>query len=306
MTCPNCNGMLHAEANFCAVCGQPRTDLRDHSVWRLMVDSVGDFFHFDSKFFRTIGHLLFRPGFLTVEYLQGRRARYFQPFKMFLFVSVIYFITAGLMRSEPPVTQTVITGSSGNVTDRGTGNLNLTLKNSNQRLFTMPVDSLELLVKTYGFNRLVDLEYPRVGWMTRFLIKQTVRNRIKGFDSLQETLAHTISRLIFILIPVFALLLKLLYIRRRIPYYDHAIFTLHMISLVFILLWLGLFASLLVKWSTLAIISIISIYLFFGIKRVYRQSRIKMAMKWFLLVIGTVFVIAGFFLLAGTLSFLLM
>lgn len=271
-----------------------------------MVDSVGDFFHFDSKFFRTTVHLLFRPGFLTVEYLQGKRARYFQPFKLFLFVSIVYFITAGLMRSESPEAHTGKQDSAGVVTAHNPENLRFSLKNSNQALFTMPVDSLEQLVKKYGFNRLVDLQYPRESWVTRFMIKQMIRNRIKGFDTLQETITHTISRLIFVLIPIFALLLKLLYIRRRIPYYDHVIFTLHMISLVFILLWFGLFMSLLVKWSTMTIILIISIYLFYGIKKVYRQPRIKMAMKWFCLMIGSVIVIAVFFLLAGTLSFLLM
>jgi hypothetical protein len=66
-------------------------------VWHMVVEAVGDFFHLDSKFFTTIRPLLFRPGMLTTEFLSGRQVRYFHPFKLFLFLSFLYFLTSGIL-----------------------------------------------------------------------------------------------------------------------------------------------------------------------------------------------------------------
>jgi hypothetical protein len=93
--CPNCRKILSNEDVFCPKCGQKRLDEKDFLVRKLIAKSFGDFFHFDSKFIHTLIPLLFKPGKLTVEFMQGRRAKYFQPFKMFLFISVFYFILAG-------------------------------------------------------------------------------------------------------------------------------------------------------------------------------------------------------------------
>jgi hypothetical protein len=56
---------------------------------------LGDYFTFDSKIIRSAVPLLIEPGKLTQEYLQGRRARYIPPLRMFIFLSVIFFLVIG-------------------------------------------------------------------------------------------------------------------------------------------------------------------------------------------------------------------
>src|SRR5207244_3362388 len=48
--------------------------------------------HFDSNFFHTVHHLLFKPGFLSKEYLKGRRGSYLHPIRMYVFTSALFFL----------------------------------------------------------------------------------------------------------------------------------------------------------------------------------------------------------------------
>ncbi|WP_354667709.1 DUF3667 domain-containing protein, partial [Campylobacter jejuni] len=62
------------------------------SFWHLTTHFIYDITHFDGKFFSTLKYLLFRPGFLSKEYLKGRRAGYLHPVKMYVFTSALFFL----------------------------------------------------------------------------------------------------------------------------------------------------------------------------------------------------------------------
>ena len=85
--CPNCSAEV--TGTFCAECGQKQGPLHV-SLWHLFHEFAEDYFHFDSKLLLSLAYL-FRPGFLTTEFLQGRRARYLGPFKLYLTASVLFF-----------------------------------------------------------------------------------------------------------------------------------------------------------------------------------------------------------------------
>ena len=89
--CLNCGTELRGQ--YCGTCGQ-RARGRLISLWELLQDAFGDLFEFDSRLWRTIIPLLLRPGRLTKDYLEGRRARYMPPFRMYLVLSVIFFVIA--------------------------------------------------------------------------------------------------------------------------------------------------------------------------------------------------------------------
>jgi hypothetical protein len=67
----------------------------------LVADSLEGFLHVDGKFFRTVRFLFTRPGFLTKEFNAGRRVAYTQPFRLYIFASLLYF-TASLFIKQPP------------------------------------------------------------------------------------------------------------------------------------------------------------------------------------------------------------
>jgi hypothetical protein len=98
-----------ASAKFCGECGQEQGSLR-LTLRQLAGEVVDELLQLDSKIFRTLKPLFFRPGFLTREYLEGRRVRYVRPFRLFLVATVLSFVllavstggTAAALQVEPP------------------------------------------------------------------------------------------------------------------------------------------------------------------------------------------------------------
>jgi hypothetical protein len=89
--CLNCGARLSGQ--YCGQCGQ-RASSRLISLWELTRDAFGDLFELDSRLWRTLVPLLISPGKLTKDYLEGRRARYMPPFRMYLVLSVVFFVIA--------------------------------------------------------------------------------------------------------------------------------------------------------------------------------------------------------------------
>jgi hypothetical protein len=95
--CRNCGSP--APGQYCPVCGQ-RTPVRVLTVWELLKEATEDITHSDSRLWRTLVPLMLKPGVLTREYLLGRRARYLPPFRLYLVLSVLCFLTLGLGGDE--------------------------------------------------------------------------------------------------------------------------------------------------------------------------------------------------------------
>lgn len=89
--CPNCGIQLAAQFAYCPACGQG-TDRRIDSFNEISKDFLEEYFSFDSKVFKSLLPLLYKPGFLTDEYVQGRRARYIPPLRMYLTISLLAFL----------------------------------------------------------------------------------------------------------------------------------------------------------------------------------------------------------------------
>ena len=84
--CANCQTPL--EGTYCHNCGQLAEDFH-RSTWHLLVEAVEGLLHLDGKLFRTMPALVRRPGQLTRDYLDGKRAFQVQPFRMFLVLLLI-------------------------------------------------------------------------------------------------------------------------------------------------------------------------------------------------------------------------
>jgi hypothetical protein len=87
--CLNCQAALYGR--YCHVCGQENLEPKE-TVWHLISHFFNDITHFDGKFFSTVKFLLKKPGFLSSEYMAGRRASYLNPIRMYVFTSAIFFI----------------------------------------------------------------------------------------------------------------------------------------------------------------------------------------------------------------------
>jgi hypothetical protein len=85
----NCQATLYGR--YCHVCGQENLEPKE-TVWHLVQHFFNDITHFDGKFFATVKYLLRKPGFLSTEYVAGRRASYLNPIRMYVFTSAFFFI----------------------------------------------------------------------------------------------------------------------------------------------------------------------------------------------------------------------
>jgi hypothetical protein len=96
--CPNCGSPLTGA--YCAKCGQHDVDYH-RSIGPIMEDALEGFIHFDGKFFKSVRYIFTRPGFLTKEFIAGRRTRYTHPVRFYIFASFLYF-AVHLMTSHAP------------------------------------------------------------------------------------------------------------------------------------------------------------------------------------------------------------
>src|SRR6185436_18543268 len=160
---------------FCWSCGQEDVDLH-RPLKQLAQDAVGDLLNLDTRLLRTLGPLFFRPGFVIREYLSGRRVRFVPPLKMFLLASVIFFGLAALW----PHDKMVFYRDSSPETPAPPG-----IQSSG--------------VADSEFERRIEGALPRVQ---------------ENPAAFQEAAMANLSRAFFVLLPLFALLLKLFYWRR--------------------------------------------------------------------------------------------
>ncbi|MDH5226426.1 MAG: DUF4286 family protein, partial [Gammaproteobacteria bacterium] len=96
--CLNCGEVLRGQ--HCSHCGQ-RAKVRVLSLGTLLRDLLGDLTNFDARIWRTLRPLAFSPGTLTVEFLRGRRTHYSPPFRMYLILSVAFFLLTSVSANDP-------------------------------------------------------------------------------------------------------------------------------------------------------------------------------------------------------------
>ncbi len=96
--CANCGAVL--KGFHCHVCGQTSRGFH-RPIWVLIIEALETLFALDGRFWRTAPRLLTAPGDVTAIYLAGARARFVQPFRLFLFTSIIFFVLANAVAGDP-------------------------------------------------------------------------------------------------------------------------------------------------------------------------------------------------------------
>ncbi len=93
--CLNCNQPISDNDNFCSNCGQVNDEL-PLSIKQFISEFFSGFFSFDTRFFKTFIPLLFKPGKVSKEYVEGKRRKYVNPFQLYLHVTIVFFLIQGL------------------------------------------------------------------------------------------------------------------------------------------------------------------------------------------------------------------
>jgi hypothetical protein len=240
--CLNCGAQVLGR--FCQNCGQENIETKEN-FFHMVTHVIGDFFHFDSKFFRSLKPLFIKPGFLTKEYWEGKRMHYIHPLRLFFFVTIVMVIIASAYykKFEQQIKKEKVVTTSGS-----TGNVSEEERRETEKVRTKIVSSVD-----------------------------------KTFDYMSAYLKY----ISFLLLPVYALGFKLLYIRSKRYYIDHLVYTLHVQSFAYIIVSLMLLIPLFISpaardWFMKAMLWITAVYILLSLKYVYRQSWVKTIVKSFL------------------------
>lgn len=329
--CLNCKSEL--SGRYCHNCGQENVEPKE-SAWHLIAHFFSDLFHFDGKFFSTLKLLATRPGFLTEEYVKGRRAAHLNPIRMYLFVSAAFFLFLMSFVIGKDTEVVKITQSKRAKDSAVAANMSKSLQSFGQSMEdSVEVDEYRLL----DSSKALKLTFDTKGGDDSAIAATTsyYERPVHDYDSAQQALPehlrdhglkhyykrkiivarekwkenptemrqrfvagffHSLPYVLFLSLPLIALLLKLLYIRRKEFFYvSHAIFTVHFYIFVFITLFLcflldnlgtvGSILSSILFWS-------IYIYLFLAMKRFYKQGGFKTFVKFIMFGLFGTFIIS--------------
>lgn len=328
--CLNCGTLL--SDRFCGHCGQDSKEFK-LSVWRLFGQFFESITEFDSKFFRSIIPLLFKPGYLTKQFLVGKRKSFLNPIQMYVFCSFVFFLTISILNqnsidssfnnSSKDFSKGFINGMSGNQKEepddkslkKDFGSTKDSTSSANSKKKKNPPqnddeltidfsDSEYKSVQQYDSAQKALNEAQRDGWLKSWLkrksmkINEKFKNDSQSFlQALYDKFQENLPNLVFFLLPFFALLLKLLYIRRNFFYVEHLLFSVHIHCFVFVFATVAIILNEFNLLSeTMAIVSfwIVLAYLFLAMKRMYEQSWLRTFVK-----IGLFFFLYAILLLIG-------
>ncbi len=285
--CPNCQTDLSAGENFCPTCGQPNHDV-NVTFGHVVEEAVEGFFHFDSKVWSTFRELIFSPGKLTVDFLEGRRARFVPPVRLYVLLSIAFFFLLGKGADHEifggkPLVQIDTTAARKTPPTPAAATEKSSEPQSLPEALKAVRDSIEYArahsgapVKVTGDFRMLSL---KSGDFSNKPLMEKIANGSDAFlDSLirargdeptfwkrrayrqsarlstkKEVLQHqfvkNLSLGMFFLMPVFALLLKLFYRRQRPLYVQNLIFSINLHSFFFLFLSVLLLISLVLPAS---------------------------------------------------------
>jgi hypothetical protein len=261
--CANCATAV--SGNFCPGCGQ-ETTLHVPSAREFLHEFIGHYVALEGKLWKTLSRLLFKPGRLTCEYIEGRRVRYVQPLRLYLTLSVIFFALFSFgghdeartdHAEKPPALAQAGKDLAREAAPNHTG-----------------VD-----VGNNDVTRWLASIHPKLG------------EKADKFWALSDSEKEHQSRsaffsyapyAVFCLMPVFAFYLKLLYLGSGRRYGEHLLFALHSNAFAFLMLIL--------LWVTPALPFLhpalglwLVFYLPTAMRRVYGGTRLATGARWLVL-----------------------
>jgi len=334
--CENCGAPMAGP--FCAQCGQHAVDYR-RSFRHVIGDVLDSFLNWDSKFFATTAWLITRPWHLTNQFLAGRRVRYVHPLRVYLLVNILFFFVVNYWAKSihadpsklsaedradvaadlndpdiPPQVKARVRralDANGPTQPKGqTSPSPETAVTPQPSASASPSPSVTSPSPSGDFGPLVQFDKPPSDPFEKWLEQRAKEKMGEHGSKMALFIATLVSNLPYMMlccIPLFAFVLKVLYVRKRIFYVDHLVYALHIHSFAYLAIMLivlitlglnraipGIFAG----WIIAALWITFAAQIFLSIRRVYRQGWFFTIFKFF--VGGFVYLIVLCIALAAT------
>jgi len=265
----NCKAPLHGP--YCSSCGQ-RHEPHVHSLLEFAAEAFESLTHADSRLWRTLWLLLSKPGFLTNEFFEGRRARYLPPFRLYIVMSVLLFLVITLI------------GAIGDKADLAEVNLAKTTADGNVTVSTPSAGETEK-ERAERICREANVQIPSLSEQeSRDACVRALRD---SASPLLQALLHNVPKALFLLLPLLALVTQLMYWRRR--YVEHLLFFIHNHAFTFALYAIligvsAIFGGWVAGICVMLMFFYPPIYTYRAMRRVFPQNRWLTRLKFGVLV----------------------
>ena len=293
--------------NYCGNCGQEVKNFR-RPFFKLSSEAIKSLFELDGRAFRTLFFLLTKPAHLSKEYFSGRRVQYTPPLRLFLVISVSFFLLVSLYTSIMSIEEALNPDVSG-FSEETSDEVGIILRSDEDGEADNGLE--EILSFVEGIN-------------LPFLDEQTNNNLRKMMSSQAEANLNTLAEnpiafargyleyitvFMLLMIPLLALIQKLIYIRTGHYYVEHLVLTLHNHAFIIFVVFVASLTGA-VEESQVPILNILFgflgtaiyiwmwVYLFLSLKNYFQQGYGKTLLKYI-----TATVLYGFTLSFGILLF---
>ncbi len=319
-TCLNCGHKV--SKRYCPECGQENTETRQPFHY-LLTHFVEDLVHYDGSFWKTLKTILFKPGILTKEYLEGKRKKYVAPVKLYIFVSFFVFFFGGLLSKFTDKKELYKDDKAINY---GVVKVTPPKEVNDSILATMDDAKVKILfgLKEYDSIQSSLPEHEKDKGIERYLNRKLAENNEKYsekdfWEKLGNAFKANFQKFLFLYMPVFAFFMWLFHSKKKWYFFDHGIFTLHYFSFMLIGYFLTIsilepLSAIFQHWFFDLVFGIMAfiiylwmfIYFFKAHRRVYGYSRVNTFFRGlFLLFINYVFFVIGILLYVFILFYLL-
>jgi hypothetical protein len=222
--CENCATKL--EGPFCHRCGQH--DFEFHrSFWHVFLEALENLFHFEGKFFRNIVTLLFQPGRLSADFNAGKRAAQMPPFRLYIFVSVLFFFIsfAGTSQEDALAVPVLDAGDGAKILD---GLQEVAEKHPDQRA------AIARFKETLPPTEIATADPAESKFEQN--LREMGAYALLHQRELATSFLHAIPKMLLFCLPLFALYLRFLHRKSGLVYLQHLVVAVHFH--IFVFLWL--------------------------------------------------------------------
>lgn len=279
--CLNCEQPLDGQ-NFCPHCGQKNDDGK-LTVGQVLSEAITNLFAFDGRFFHTLATLFRYPGKVPRQFVEGKRVRFMNPVRIYFLSSLLMLTVMQIKKAEPIKVNNVEASSDDDST--AARNLAAALKDEDLSIS----DSSGILQKfkvmmvfseaheDLSASQALDSLQLKPGTINQFIYTQAYKASHFDQERFNEYVLSKAFWGLFLFIPIIALILKLVYIRRGFYYIEHLFFTFYTQSVFFLIFSIVLITG----NSTVAMIGFtaFTIYLFLALRKFYKQGFFKTIFK---------------------------
>ncbi|WP_159023184.1 DUF3667 domain-containing protein [Formosa sp. L2A11] len=322
-TCKNCNFSFDDDFKFCPNCGQNYHE--ELTVSDVFKNTINNYFSVDARFFKSFLPLLFKPGFLPEQFVEGKRLKYLNPAQFYLFASIVFFflfsfevteqekrinaeVQANFKTVDDAFTKTD-TLQDAIAIKESTDNIEMQIDNGNKILLNRK--TLDSLVKVgaTGDRVLKGLGVdPEAGTFEKKFYSQIFKfYKHRSSSSLIDTFYNYVPLSLFVLLPVFAFFLMLMHYKKR-KFAQHLVFSLYYFAFLFIMFSCFTIIHFMVElpsFSNMLILILSFLYLYFAIRKFYKSRKRTSFVKAILIsVVFISLVIPVAFAIIGTAAFL--